>query len=45
MRLKNGGVFNKGREQFGLGCFLRKGGWGNFAMKNVYENLIQLPKY
>ncbi len=29
MRLKSREVFNKGREQFGLGLLYKKGGWGN----------------
>ncbi len=44
MRLKSRRVFKKVESDLALGCFLRNGGRGSFVMKNIYENLIQLPK-
>jgi hypothetical protein len=43
MRLKSREVFNKGREQFGLGLLFKKRWLRKYFDRNVYENLIQMP--
>ncbi len=44
MRLKSGEFLIKEESDLAWGCFLKNGGRGSFVMKNVYKNLIQMPK-